>query len=217
MKPVLSPAEVAAQVQDGARIMIGGFMGVGSPHRMIDALVARNLSDLTIIANDTAMPGYAIGKLIAAGCVSHLIVSHIGTNPQTQTRVIEEEISIELVPQGTLIERIRAGGAGLGGVLTATGLGTEVSKDKQVVTVENRAYLLETPLKADVALIAAQQADYLGNLIYTLTAQNFNPTMAMAADTVIAETNSIVPVGVISPDAVRTPGCLVDYLLERPI
>jgi len=217
MKPVLSPAEAAAEVQDGARVMIGGFMGVGSPHRMIDALVARNLSDLTIIANDTAMPEYSIGKLIAAGCVSHLIVSHIGTNPQTQTRVIEEEISIELVPQGTLIERIRAGGAGLGGVLTATGLGTEVSKDKQVVTVDNRAYLLETPLKADVALIAAQQADYLGNLIYTLTAQNFNPTMAMAADTVIAETNSNVPVGVISPDAVRTSGCLVDYLLERPI
>nr|WP_306372386.1 CoA-transferase [Roseovarius gaetbuli] len=116
MKPVLSPAEAAAQVQDGARVMIGGFMGVGSPHRMIDALVARNLSDLTIIANDTAMPGYAIGKLIGAGCVSHLIVSHIGTNPQTQTRVIEEKISIELVPQGTLMRThsCRWGGSGRG-------------------------------------------------------------------------------------------------------
>lgn len=216
MKPVLSPAAAADRIEDGMRVMIGGFMGVGSPHRLIDALVARGVSDLTLIANDTAMPDHAIGKLIAAGSVSHLIVSHIGTNPQTQARVIEGAITIDLVPQGTLIERIRAGGAGLGGVLTATGLGTDVAEGKDVITVDGRAYLLEKPLKADIALIAAQQADYLGNLVYTLTAQNFNPTMALAARTVIAETNAILPVGVISPDAVRTPGCLIDYLLERP-
>lgn len=215
MKPTLTAGAAAALIPDGASLMIGGFMGVGSPERLIDALVARGARDLTVIANDTALPGKGIGKLISAGAVSRAIVSHIGLNPETQARMISGEIVCDLVPQGTLIERIRAGGAGLGGVLTPTGLGTEVEIGKQKITVEGREYLLETPLKADFALLGAWQADYVGNLFYLLTARNFNPVMALAGKTVIAEPDSIVPVGVISPDAVHTPGALVDHIVNH--
>jgi acetate CoA/acetoacetate CoA-transferase alpha subunit len=215
MKGALSPQAAAALIPDGARLMIGGFMAVGSPERLIDALVARNARGLTVIANDTAMPGKGIGKLISAGAVAKVIASHIGLNPQTQQRMIAGEIEVELVPQGTLIERIRAGGMGLGGVLTPTGLGTEVEDSKRVIEVEGQRFLLETPLKADFALVGAWQADYVGNLSYSLTAHNFNPVIALAGQTVIAEPESIVPVGVIPPDAVKTPGVLVDHLLVR--
>ena len=152
--------------------MIGGFMGVGSPHRVIAALVARGARELTVIANDTARPGVGIGLLISAGCVARVIASHIGTNPETQARMIAGEIAVELVPQGTLAERIRAAGAGLGGVLTQTGLGTLAAEGKQTVQVGGRDYLLEPALGADVALIAARSADYMGNLVYSLTARN---------------------------------------------
>ncbi len=215
MKGALTPAAAADMIPDGASVMIGGFMAVGSPLRMIDALVARGARGLTVIANDTAMPGRGIGRLITAGCIARLITSHIGLNPETQAKMIAGEIDVELVPQGTLVERIRAGGVGLGGVLTPTGLGTEVQQGKQVIEVQGKRYLLETPLRADFALLAAWQADYLGNLCYMLTAHNFNPVMAMAGATVIAEADSIVPVGVIAPDAVKTPGVLVDHLLLR--
>jgi acetate CoA/acetoacetate CoA-transferase alpha subunit len=215
MKGTLKPEAAAELISDGASLMIGGFMAVGTPERMIDALVARRVVGLTIIANDTAMPGKGIGKLVSAGLVSRLITSHIGLNPETQARMISGEIEVELVPQGTLVERIRAGGMGLGGVLTPTGLGTEVEIGKQVVDVEGQRFLVETPLKADFALIAAWQSDYIGNLSYLLTAQNFNPIIALAGRTVIAEPESIVPVGVIPPDAVKTPGVLVDHLLIR--
>jgi acetate CoA/acetoacetate CoA-transferase alpha subunit len=196
--------------------MIGGFMGVGSPHRTIAALVARGARGLTIIANDTARPGVGIGKLISAGCVARAIVSHIGTNPETQRRMLDGEIEVDLVPQGTLAERIRAAGAGLGGILTATGVGTSVAIGKPVFTVGGHDYLIELPLHADVALLAARTADYSGNLAYALTARNFNPLMAMAGKLVIAETDEIVPVGVLPPDAVHTPGVVVHHLLERP-
>ncbi len=215
MKHALKPHEAAELVPDGSTLMIGGFMGVGSPHRLIDALVDRAPRNLTIVANDTAQQGVGIGKLITAGLVSKAIVSHIGLNPETQQKMIAGEIDVELVPQGTLVERIRAGGVGLGGVLTATGIGTPVEEGKQKVEVDGKTYLLETPLHADISLIASHQADYVGNLDYSLTAHNFNPIMAMAADTVIAEPQVIVPVGVIPPDAVKTPGVLVDHLLER--
>jgi acetate CoA/acetoacetate CoA-transferase alpha subunit len=215
MKRALKVGAAAELVTDGAILLIGGFMGVGSPHRLIDALVARGLRGLTIVANDTAKPGVGIGKLISAGAVARVITSHIGLNPETQSRMISGEIEVELVPQGTLVERIRAGGVGLGGVLTATGIGTEVEDGKQVVEVDGRRFLLEKPIRGDFALIAARQADYNGNLEYSLTAHNFNPVMALAADTVIAEAEHIVPVGVIPPDAVKTPGVLVDHLLER--
>ncbi len=197
-------------------MLIGGFMGVGSPHRTIQALVDRGVRGLTVIANDTARPGVGIGKLISAGCVTHVVASHIGTNPETQKLMLAGTLSVDLVPQGTLAERIRCGGSGLGGVLTKTGIGTMAAEGKPVVAVDGEEYLLETAMRADVALLAARSADYNGNLVYSLTARNFNPLMAMAADCVIAEANEIVPLGVLAPDAIHTPGVLVDHLVERP-
>jgi acetate CoA/acetoacetate CoA-transferase alpha subunit len=215
MKHAVKAAEAAEMIPDGSSLLIGGFMGVGTPHRLIDALVARGAKDMIVIANDTAMPGKGIGKLVTSGCVSKVIASHIGLNPETQQKMISGEIEVDLVPQGTLVERIRAAGVGLGGILTPTGIGTLVEDGKQTVTVNGKDYLLEEPLGGDFALIAAHQADYVGNLEYSLTAHNFNPIMAMAGSTVIAEPQTIVPVGVISPDSVKTPGILVDHLLER--
>lgn len=217
MKNALKPDDAMAMISDGASVLIGGFMGVGSPHRMIDALVACAPRDLTVIANDSAMPGVGIGKLIAAGLVGKLVASHIGLNPQTQQKMIEKELEVDLVPQGTLVERIRAGGTGLGGVLTQTGLGTPIEKGKQIIESQGQRYLLEPPINADFALIAANEADYVGNLDYSLTAHNFNPIMALAANVVIAEAQIIVPVGVIPPDSVKTPGILVDHLIERAV
>jgi acetate CoA/acetoacetate CoA-transferase alpha subunit len=216
MRRAIPAAEAAALIPDGARVMFGGFMAVGSPERIIDALVARGARGLTVIGNDTARPGLGVGKLIDAGCVARAIVSHIGTNPVTQRKMMDGEIAVELVPQGTLAERIRAGGAGLGGVLTPTGVGTVVAEGKQSVRVNGAEFLLEEPLRADVAILHAHEADYNFNLTYRLTAMNFNPVIAFAADTVIAEPAEIVPVGVIPPDHVRTPGVLVDHLVERP-
>lgn len=215
MKGALSAEAAAEMIPAGASLMIGGFMGVGTPERLIDALVAAGRGGFTVIANDTARPGHGIGKLVTAGLVARVITSHIGLNPETQKKMIAGEIAVELVPQGTLIERIRAGGTGLGGVLTPTGLGTAVEEGKRIIEVEGKRFLLETPLKADFALVAAWQADYVGNLSYLLTAHNFNPVIAMAGRTVIAEPESIVPVGVIPPDAVKTPGVLVDHLVTR--
>jgi acetate CoA/acetoacetate CoA-transferase alpha subunit len=216
MKSVLNVHDAAALVPDGASVMIGGFMGVGSPIRLIEALVARKARGLTIIANDTARPGVGIGRLISEGCVARAIVSHIGTNPETQQKMISGEIAVDLVPQGTLVERIRAGGTGLGGVLTRTGIGTLAAEGRQVVQVDGRDWLIEPALSADVALIAARTADYHFNLVYMLTARNFNPIMAMAGGIVIAETDEIVPLGVLAPDDVHTPGVLVTHLVERP-
>ena len=193
--------------------MIGGFMGAGTPPRLIDELVRKGRCGLTVIANDTARPGVGIGKLIDAKLVRSVITSHIGTNPETQRQMLAGEIQVELVPQGTLVERIRSGGYGLGGVLTPTGVGTEAAKDKRTIEIDGRTFLLELPLKADFALINARRADYLGNLEYALTSRNFNPVMAMAASTVAAEVDDVVPVGVIAPDAVMTPHILIDYLV----
>ncbi len=205
MKVAITADAAAALIPDGATLLIGGFMGTGSPHRLIDALVRRGAKSLTVIANDTAWPSRGIGKLISAGAVVKLIASHIGLNPETQAKMIAGEIDVDLVPQGTLIERIRAGGAGLGGVLTATGLGTLVEKGKRIIEVDGKPYLLETPIRGDFALIGAKQADYYGNLEYSLTAHNFNPIIALAADVVIAEPHTIVPVGVISPELGQDP------------
>jgi acetate CoA/acetoacetate CoA-transferase alpha subunit len=215
MKVAINAEAAAALIPDGAVCLIGGFMGVGSPHRLIDALVRCGVKGLTVVANDTAMPGRGIGKLISAGAVAKVIASHIGLNPETQAKMLAGEIEVELAPQGTLIERIRAGGVGLGGVLTATGLGTLVEKGKQVIEVDGKPFLLEKPIRGDFALIGCKQADYYGNLEYSLTAHNFNPIIALAGDVVIAEPQTIVPVGVIPPDSVKTPGVLVTHLLER--
>jgi acetate CoA/acetoacetate CoA-transferase alpha subunit len=216
MRRAITAEEAAALVPDGASVMFGGFMAVGTPERVFDALVARGARGLTVIGNDTARPGIGVGKLIDAGCVERVIVSHIGTNPVTQRKMIAGEIAVDLVPQGTLAERIRAGGAGLGGVLTPTGVGTVVADGKQVLEIDGKPYLLELPLRADVALVHAFAADHMFNLTYRLTATNFNPVMALAADLVIGEPDTIVPVGVIPPDEVRTPGILVHHLVGRP-
>lgn len=215
MTKLTALAEAVALIPDGAVLMIGGFMGVGSPHKLIDELVRQGKKDLTVIANDTARKGVDIGKLIAAGAVKKLVASHIGLNPETQQQMIEGKLDVELVPQGTLAERIRSGGVGLGGVLTPTGVGTVVADGKQTLEIDGATYLVEKPLKADFALVAAWRADYYGNLQYELTARNFNPAMALAAATVIAEANEIVPVGMIPPDQVETVAVIVDHLVAR--
>jgi acetate CoA/acetoacetate CoA-transferase alpha subunit len=214
-KYTLSPAEAAALIPAGASLLIGGFMGVGSPHRLIEALVAAGTGALTVIANDTARPGFGIGRLITAGLVTRVIASHIGLNPETQKAMMAGTIKVELVPQGTLAERIRAGGFGLGGVLTRTGLGTLAAEGQRVIEIDGEPWLYAPPIRADFALIHADRADYRGNLAYQLTATNFNPVMAMAADVVICEPREIVPTGVIPPDAVTTPGVLIDHLIAR--
>ena len=202
-------------IPDGASVMVGGFMAVGTPERLIDEIVRQGKRDLTVIANDTAAPGRGIGKLISARSVRKVIASHIGLNPETQRQMMAKEIDVELVPQGTLIERIRAGGFGLGGVLTQTGIGTPVEDGKQQVEVDGKPYLVEVALRADFALVQAFIADYLGNLGYALTSRNFNPVIAMAASTVIVCADNIVPIGVISPDHVVTPAPVVDFLVAN--
>jgi acetate CoA/acetoacetate CoA-transferase alpha subunit len=210
------PVENAVElIPDGASIMMGGFMGVGTPERVVDELVRQGKRDLTVIANDTAMPGVGIGKLVNARLLRKAIVSHIGLNPETQRQMIAGEMEVELVPQGTLIERIRAGGFGLGGILTATGVGTVVEEGKRRIDVEGKDYLLETALKADFALVQAFLVDGVGTLTYVLTARNFNPVIAMAASTVIVEAEHVVPTGVIPPDQVMTPAPVVDYLIAN--
>ena len=211
----LSLEQSVAMIPDGASLMIGGFMAVGTPERLIDEIVRQNKRDLTVIANDTAAPGRGIGKLVDAKLVRKVIASHIGPNRETQRQMMAGELEVELVPQGTLIERIRAGGHGLGGVLTQTGIGTPVEDGKQRIAVDGKSYLLELALRADFALVQAFLADYLGNLSYALTARNFNPVIAMAADTVIVCAEHIVPVGLISPDHVVTPAPVVDYLIAN--
>jgi acetate CoA/acetoacetate CoA-transferase alpha subunit len=215
MKNRITPAAAAAMVPDGAVLMIGGFMGVGTPERIIDELVRLGRKDLTVIANDTARPGIGIGKLIDARLVKKVVASHIGTNPETQRQMIAGDIAVELIPQGSLAERIRSGGHGLGGVLTETGLGTTAAEGKATVELNGRAWLIEEAMRADFALIAAKRADYSGNLEYALTSRNFNPVMAMAADTVIAEPQDIVPVGVLTPDQIVTPHVVVDHLIGK--
>jgi acetate CoA/acetoacetate CoA-transferase alpha subunit len=211
----VSLEQSVALIPDGASLMIGGFMAVGTPERVIEEIVRQKKHDLTVIANDTAMPGKGIGKLVQAKLLRKIIVSHIGLNPDTQRQMMAGELKVELVPQGTLIERIRAGGHGLGGILTQTGIGTPVESGKQRIDVNGKTYLLETALRADFALVQAFIADYLGNLSYALTARNFNPIIAMAADTVIANVDNIVPVGVVSPDHVVTPAPVVDYVVAN--
>lgn len=212
MKKV-SAQDAVAQIQDGAVLMIGGFMSNGTPEILIDALLEKGVKNLTVIANDSGTPETGIGRLVAAGAVSKLITSHIGLNPLTGKLMNEGKMEVNLVPQGTLAEQIRAAGAGLGGVLTPTGLGTEVQKGKEVVDVDGCKYLLERPVKADFALLRASIADEKGNLFYKATTRNFNPLMATAADTVIAAAEEIVPIGGIEAESIATSGIFVDYLV----
>ena len=209
----LSLADVKNHLWDGMTIMFGGFMGIGTPARLVQAILDSGVKDLTIIGNDTAFAETGVGPLITNNRVKKVITSHIGTNPETGKKMIAGEIEVELVPQGTLAERIRAAGAGLGGVLTPTGLGTIVEEGKQKIAVNGQEYLLELPLQADLAIVEAKTTDKLGNLVYELSAQNFNPLVALAAKKVIVEAGNVVEVGEISPDAATTPAALVDYIV----
>lgn len=202
-------------VQDGMTVMIGGFLAVGTPEMLVDALIAKGIKELTVIANDTAFPDKGVGKLVVHHRLKKVIVSHIGTNPETGRQMHAGELAVDLVPQGTLAEQIRAGGSGLGGVLTPTGLGTVVAEGKAVINVDSKEFLLEKPLKADVALIKAHTADTAGNLLFQRSARNFNPLMAMAADVVIVQAENIVEAGQIDPDQVMTPGILVDWIVKE--
>jgi len=214
MKAV-SLQEAVAMIPAGATVMVGGFMGVGTPQRLLDEIVHQQKAGLSLISNDAATPGKGVGKLFDATLVSRLTASHIGLNPKAQQQMLADQLAVELVPQGTFVERIRAGGCGLGGVLTPTGVGTTVAEGKRQIEIDGKTFLLETALRAQFALVHAFLADYLGNLSYALTARNFNPIMAMAADTVIVTAEHIVPVGVIAPDHVMTPAPLVDYVIAN--
>ena len=199
--------------RDGMTIMVGGFMGVGTPPRLVEALLECGVRDLTLIANDTAFVDTGIGPLIVNGRVSKVIASHIGTNPETGRRMIAGEMDVQLVPQGTLIEQIRCGGAGLGGFLTPTGVGTIVEDGKQTLTLDGKTWLLERPLRADLALIRAHRADMLGNLTYQLSARNFNPLIALAADLTLVEPDEMVEIGELLPDQIITPGAVIDHII----
>ena len=206
-------AEVGPLFSDGMSVMFGGFLGTGTPAGIVHAMCDADLHQLTLIGNDSGRPLPGVAPLIAERRVSRLIASHIGTNPETGKQMMADELDVELSPQGTLIERIRCGGSGLGGFLTPTGVGTVVEEGKTRMTVGGRDYLLELPLRADIAIIKAKRADRLGNLVYDRAARNFNPLVAMAADVVIVEADEIVETGEIDPDLVMTPGVLVDYVV----
>jgi acetate CoA/acetoacetate CoA-transferase alpha subunit len=216
-KPILSASEAVQHVKDGMTVLVPGFLACGTPETLIDALIAAGTNDLTAVCNDSAYPDRGIGKLIRNRRLRRFITTHQGTNPDMKNNTGGDSgaIEVELVPQGTLIERMRAAGAGLGGVLTPTGLGTPVEQGKRKIDVNGREFLLEVPLKGDVALIRAELADQGGNLVYRHTARNYNPVMATAADWVIAEVGRVVEVGELDPDRVETPGIFVDVLVLR--
>lgn len=214
MSKTISLFQLKEKFHDGMSVMIGGFLANGTPERIVDALVESGVKDLTMIVNDTSFPDKGCGKLIANKQVKRVYVSHIGTNPHTAEQMNNGELEVIFCPQGTLAEQVRAGGCGLGGVLTTTGMGTDVANGKKIVTVDGVEYLLEKPLRADFAFVKGSVGDAIGNLVYKGTTQNFQPLMAMAADTVVAEIENKVAVGEISPEAVHTPSIFVDYIIE---
>lgn len=217
MKNKMITAEQAADmVRDGSTVMIGGFMSCGTPEILMDAIVKKGVKNLSTISNDGGTGGdhiTGIGKLIAARLIKKMTASHIGLNKDVAAQMNAGELEVELVPQGSLAEKIRAGGAGLGGVLTPTGVGTEVAEGKKTVVLEGKEYLLEMPLHADIALLRGSIVDKSGNIFYNKTTRNFNPMMATAADIVIVAAEKIVEVGEIDPNCVMTPGIFVDYIV----
>ncbi|MDD3439522.1 MAG: 3-oxoacid CoA-transferase subunit A [Clostridiaceae bacterium] len=206
--------EAASYIKDGMTVAVGGFIGAGTPEKLIDAVIAKGIKDLTLICNDTAFPDKGVGKWVVNRVVSRIIVSHIGTNPETGRQMNAGELEVELVPQGTLAERVRAAGAGLGGILTPTGIGTVAEEGKEKITVNGKEYLLELPLKADVALLKGSIVDKKGNIYYKKATRNFNPLMATAADLVIVEAEKIVEVGELDPTDVMTPSIFVDIIAK---
>ncbi|ACD23784.1 3-oxoacid CoA-transferase subunit A [Clostridium botulinum] len=217
MNKIVKLEDLKSIFKDGMTIMIGGFLDCGSPETIIDMLVNLNVKNLTIIGNDTGYPDKGIGKLVVNGQVKKVIASHIGTNPETGRRMNSGEMEVELSPQGTLIERIRAAGSGLGGVLTSTGIGTIVEKGKRKILIDDKEYLLELPLKADVSLVKGSIVDEFGNTCYKGTTKNFNPYIAMAADTVIMEAENLVEFEELNREDIMTPGVLVNYIIREEI
>ncbi|MBU5674836.1 CoA transferase subunit A [Alkaliphilus sp. MSJ-5] len=214
MSKIVSIEEAISHIKDGMTIMVGGFLGSGSPHKIIDALVKKEVKDLTLICNDTAFPNLGVGKMVVGKQFKKVIVSHIGTNQETGRQMNAGETEVVLVPQGTLVEQIRAAGAGLGGFLTPTGVGTLVEEGKQKMEIDGKTYLLELPLKADIAIIFGNKVDKKGNVYYEGAAGNFNIVMSMAADTVIIEGETIVDVGQIAPQEVVIPSIFIDYIVR---
>jgi acetate CoA/acetoacetate CoA-transferase alpha subunit len=222
MPEMITNKQAAEMIPSGASVMIGGFMGCGNPHGILTELAKLETGDLTVIANDASMPNgpdgsdyYGIAKLVHNKQVKKLIASHVGLNPEVAQQMSEGTLEVVLIPQGSLAEMIRAGGMGLGGILTPTGLGTiveEAAHVHSVVEVDGGKYLLERPIRADYALIGAYTADKAGNVWYKGTTRNFCEVMAMAADTVLVEAEQVVEIGAIAPENVVTPGILVDYL-----
>lgn len=213
MNKVVTLEEALNHIKDGMTIAVGGFLGCGTPHAIIDALAEKGVKDLTLICNDTAYVDFGTGKLIVNKQIKTLYASHIGTNKETGNQMNAGELEVHLNPQGTLAERLRAAGNGLGGFLTTTGVGTLIEEGKEKMEIDGKTYLLEKPLKADVALIFGHKVDKKGNIVYRGATRNFNPLMALAADLVIVEAENLVEVGEISPDDVETPGILVDYIV----
>jgi len=205
--------QLRSHFRDGMSILFGGFMGIGTPDGIVRDLLDSGVKDLTLIGNDTALVDTGVGILVANHRVRKVIASHIGTNPETGRQMIAGELQVDLVPQGTLAERIRCGGAGLGAVLTETGVGTIVEEGKAKLTLDGIKYLVERAIRADMAILKAHRADAMGNLVYQRAARNFNPLAAMAADFVVAEVDELVPAGEIDPELVVTPGILVDALI----
>lgn len=215
MKKIVSPNEAALLVKENSSIMIGGFLRCGSPYKTINELVKNKIGNLTLIANDTSYPEYDRGLLISNKLVKKAIVSHIGTNPETVRQMNAGEIEVELIPMGTLVEKIRCGGAGLGGFLTQTGIGTIVEEGKQIIEQDEKKFLLETPLTADFAIVYASKADKFGNAFLDGTTRNFNTVMATAAQTVILEPEEFSDEP-LDPAQITIPGVFIDYIaLEK--
>ncbi|HOK49049.1 MAG TPA: CoA transferase subunit A [Sedimentibacter sp.] len=213
MNKIISIDEAADMVKDGMTIMVGGFLANGTPERLIDALVKKNVKNLTLICNDTGFPDKGVGKMVVNKQFKKIIASHVGTNPETANQMNSGQTEVVLTPQGTLVEKIRCGGNGLGGFYTPTGIGTEAAEGKEIRVINGKEYVFETPLRADIALIKASVADKKGNMIFNKTTKNFNPIMATAADIVIVEADKIVEVGEIDPDHVMCSGIFVDYIV----
>lgn len=214
MRKLISAEAAAAMIPSGSSVMINGFLAVKNPEKIIDAIVAAGTDELTVIANDSSMPGKGIGKLIEKKRVKKLYTSHIGTNPDTGKQMNEGSLEVNLIPQGTLVEQIRCGGAGMGGFLTQTGMGTDVAKGKEIIEVQGKPYLLEEAMQADVAIIKGSIVDEMGNVYYKGTTKNFSLVMAMAAKCVIVEAEEIVKVGALSPEQIMTPCIFVDYVVR---
>jgi acetate CoA/acetoacetate CoA-transferase alpha subunit len=213
MGKIVEIEEIKKCFHDGMTILYGGFMGVGTPEGLVKALLEYGAGDLTIIGNDTAFPDVGVGPLIVKRRVRKVVASHVGTNPETGRQMLAGELDVELVPQGTLAERIRCGGGGLGGVLTETGIGTMVETGKIKLALAGRQYLVEQAIRGDIALIKAKKADTSGNLVYERASRNFNPLMALAAERVIVEADELVEVGALDPEYIITPGVVVHKIV----